>query len=353
MTRSLKKIIVAYRRQPPILDYLETAFAAQGVELIKLYLNDNTWFDKWVINRINKQLHNLRILPKSKSVFENHPLAHRNYLNTKLWQLYQAHRPDAVLMIRDTVFGHEALAKMDCLKLGWWIEAETRIQEVIDEMPLFDWYFCMNERSVQAIKNAGYDRTSYLQHAVDTDTFYPIPGVKKRYDLCFVGGCTDKRFALIEAALEVTSNIVVYGPGWKDKSRFNLKMRSLLKGESIRGAALNTLYNESQLVLNSTSWDAGVGAAKSGMNMRLMEVPATGTCLFTDEILELDQYFEVGQDLLVYKDSEDFKLQLRRCLEDPVWCKQIGKHGQATVTRKYTYAQTAETLIRKFQEIKG
>lgn len=348
-----KRILIAYRSQPPIIEYLERAFSLSGIEVIPLYMDENTWFDKWVIHTVNKQLHNLRMLPKSKSLFENHPLAHRNYLNDKLYALYQAYRPDIVLLIRDSVFGHEALKKITCVKFGWWIESETRIQEVIDEMPFFDWYFCMNDRSVQAVKDAGYEQTCYLQHAVDTDTFYPIPEINKRYDLCFVGGYTDERFELIKAALDVTSNIVIYGPGWKDKSRFNPKIRSLIKGESIRGAALNTLYNESWVVLNSTSWNAGTGVKNSGMNMRLMEVPATGTCLLTDEILELDQYFDVGKDLLIYKDVEDFKHQLRRCLQDPACCEQIGKHGHATVTQKYTYIQTAEVLIRKFEEIEG
>ncbi len=353
MTRQLKRILVAYRNYPPILDNLKSAFAARGIELIKFSVDDNTWFDKWVINRLNKQLHNLRILPKSKSVFENHPLAHRNYLNTRLWQMYESEQPDAVLMIRDTAFGHEALAKMDCLKFGWWIESENRIHEVIEEKHLFDWYFCMNVRCVDALKEVGYDKTSYLQHAVDISAYHPMPGVEKRYDLCFVGTYSEQRQALIEAALEVTSNVIVYGPRWKEKCRLNRKIMNVWRGERIRGEALNRLYNESRVVLNETGWQAGVGKQKSGMNMRCMEVPATGACLLTDEVLELDRYFTVGKDLLVYSNVEEFKQLLRRCFQNPTWAGEVGKHGQVTVTKKYTYTQTAETLIRKFQEIKG
>ena len=353
MAQMPKRILIAYRRQPPIIEYLERAFAQRGVEVIPLYMDENTWFDRWVIHTLNKQLHNLRILPKFKSLFENHPLAHRNYLDAKLYKLYQKHQPDIVLLIRDSVFGHEALKKMSCAKFGWWIESETRIGEVVDEIQLFDAYFCMNERSVQALQAKGAQHVGYLQHAVDTSTFYTLPGTPKKQDLCFVGTYSDQRLAMIEAALDITQNIVIVGPGWKVKCRFNAQVKALIQGESIRGEALNRLYNESRVVLNVTGWNAGSGLKNSGMNMRLMEVPATGTCLLTDEILELDQYFEVSKDLLVYKDIEDFKNQLRRCLENPGWCEQIGKHGHATVTQKYTYAQTAETLIQKFQEIKG
>ncbi len=353
MALPLKKILVAYRRYPPILDHLQAAFAAQGIQLIQFSLDDNTWFDKWVINRLNKQLHNLRILPKSKSIFENHPLAHRNYLNRKLWQMYESQQPDAVLMIRDTAFGHEALAKMDCLKFGWWIESENRIHEVIEEVHLFDWYFCMNDRCVDALKNAGYPQTSYLQHAVDTATYHPVSDVKKQYDLCFVGTYSEQRRALIEAALEVTQNIIIYGPRWKEKCRFNRAINKVWSGERIRGAALNQLYNESRVVLNETGWKAGAGHQKSGMNMRCMEVPATGACLLTDEVLELDRYFAVGKDLLVYRDVADFKQKLRDCLENTALAEAVGQHGFETVTKNYTYAQTAQAIVDKYQEIKG
>lgn len=353
MVRPLKKILVAYRRYPHILDHLQAAFAAQGIELIQFSLDDNTWFDKWVINRLNKQLHNLRILPKSKSVFENHPLAHRNYLNTKLWQVYESQRPDAVLMIRDTVFGHEALAKMDCLKFGWWIESENRIHEVIEEMHLFDWYFCMNDRCVAALKKAGYSKTSYLQHAVDIANYHPISNAQKQYDLCFVGTYSEQRQGLIEAALEVTPNIVIYGPRWKEKCRFNRAIKKIWRGEHIRGEALNQLYNESRVVLNETGWKAGVGHQKSGMNMRCMEVPATGSCLLTDEVLELDRYFAAGKDLLVYRSVEDFKQKLLESLQSPALVEEIGRQGYCKVTQNYTYAHTAQTVVDKYQEIKG
>ncbi len=348
-----KKILVAYRKEPPIIEYLARAFARFDIELIPLFLDENTWFDKWVIHTVNKQFHNLRLLPKSKSLFESHPLAHRNFLNERLYSLYREHKPDIVLLIRDSVFGHEALKKIDCAKFGWWIESETRIGEIVDEILLFDAYFCMNERSVQSLQARGLKHVSYLQHAVDTSIFYAIPHIQKRFDLSFVGTYSDQRLALIEAALAITGNIVIVGPGWRNKCRFNTKVSFLVQGDSIHGEALNKLYNESRVVLNVTGWNVGGDSKNSGMNMRLMEVPATGTCLLTDEILELDQVFEVGKDLLVYKDAKDLQHQLRHCLERPGLCEQIGRNGQETVAERCTYRTTAETLIKKFQEAKG
>lgn len=346
-----KRVLIVFQERPPIMDYLEKAFADRGVDVIKFYSNDNTWFDRYVINRFNKQLHNLRILPKTKNLFQNHPLAHRNYLNTKLRKVYEETQPDMVLAIRGMDIGQDAFSHMTCPKIGWWVEPETHIHEAVVEAHLFDWYFCMNETCVDALRHSGYDRTSYLQHAVDTSAFFPMPDTPKKYDLCFVGKHSNKRQQMIEAALEVTPNIVIYGPRWKEKNLANPRIASLCKGQYIAGADLNRLYNESRIVLNVTGWDGQAGQQRSGMNMRLMEVPAAGACLLSDASIELEQTLSPDKDLLVYSTIDDFKQTLRHYLAHPEACADIGRHGSQTVSAKYTYAQTVDVILHQYRQI--
>ena len=351
MTPMPSRVLIAFQQRPPIMDYLEKAFHDRGIEVVKFYSNDNTWFDRYLINRLNKQLHNLRILPKTKNLFQNHPLAHRNYLNTKLRKVYEETQPDLVLAIRGMDIGQDALAHMACPKIGWWVEPETHIHEAVAEAQLFDWYFCMNETCVDALHRSGYDRTSYLQHAVDTTAFFPMPDTPKKYDLCFVGKHSDKRQQMIEAALEVTPNIVIYGPRWKEKNLANPRIAGLCKGTYIAGADLNRLYNESRIVLNVTGWDGQAGQQRSGMNMRLMEVPAAGACLLSDASLELEQTLSPSRDLLVYSTMDDFKQTLRHYLAHPEACADIGRHGCQTVSAKYTYARTVDAILHQYRQI--
>lgn len=347
--KPLKKVLIIFQQRPPIADYLEREFNQRGIEVVKFHSDQNTWFDRWIINKLNKQLHNLRILPKQKNLLTHHPWAHRNYLNQKLWEVYQQIKPDLVLAIRGMNIGQQALEKMACPKIGWWVEPETHIHEAISEAQVFDWYFCMNASCVDALKKSGYQQTSYLQHAVDTAAFFPLPGTPKKFDLCFVGKHNDKRQQVIEAALEVTTNIVIYGPRWKDKNLTNSKIAALCKGRYIAGEDLNRLYNESRLILNVTGWDGQAGQQRSGMNMRLMEVPAAGGCLLTDVTQELADYLSPGSDLLAYSDIQDFKQKLAHGLAHPEETSHIGHQGCRTVTQKYTYAETVTTIIRQYE----
>lgn len=351
MKSQLQRVLIAFQQRPPIMDYLEKAFNDRGIEVVKFYSNDNTWFDRWVINKLNKQLHNLRLLPKTKNLFQGHPLAHRNYLNARLKTLYEDVRPDLVLAIRGMDIGQDAISLIACPKIGWWVEPETHIHEAIAEAALFDWYFCMNESCVDALRRSGYDYTSYLPHAVDASAFFPIPDAVKKYDLCFVGKHSEKRQQMIEAALEVTSNIVVYGPRWKEKNLTNPRVAGLCKGAYIGGADLNRLYNKSRVVLNVTGWEGQSGQQRSGMNMRLMEVPAAGACLLTDASIELEQSLLPGQDLLVYSNTDDFKQTLNSCLSNPELCAEVGRHGSHTVSSSHTYGHTVDAIIDQYQQI--
>ena len=46
--------------------------------------DENTLFDRFVIHRANKLAHNLRLLPKSRNLFEDHPKSHINYRSARL-----------------------------------------------------------------------------------------------------------------------------------------------------------------------------------------------------------------------------------------------------------------------------
>ena len=346
MTRQpLRKVLIVFQQRPPIADYLEREFNQRGIEVVKFYSDQNTWFDRWIINRLNKQLHNLRILPKQKNLFVNHPWAHRNYLNQKLWDIYQQTKPDLCLAIRGMDIGLDAIERMDCSKIAWWVEPETHIHEAIAEAQAFDWYFCMNQACVDAMKNASYPNTSYLPHAVSTQDFFPIDGVLKRYDLCFVGKHSEKRQKFIEAALQVTNNIVIYGPRWRERNLDNPKIRKLCLGQYISGSALNQLYNESKVVLNVTGWNGVSGSPPSGLNMRILEVPATGTCLLTDGIRELSGVFKVGSQILVYEDEHELIDQLDWALRHEEEREAVAKAGCNAVQNGHTYKTTLSQII--------
>ena len=351
MNKPLTKILICYHARPPIGRYLESASNQRGIEVVHYHPDTNTWFDRHVIHFVNKQLHNLRLLKKGKWVLQKHPLSHMQHLQAELGKAYRQHRPDLFLAIRGTVFGHEVMQTMDCPKIGWWIESENRFPLAIEDAPYFDKYFCMSKTGVEQLASSGYSKAEYLGHAVDTDSFSKLPQANKTIDLCFVGNHCAKRQAMIEAALNVTKSIVIYGANWEKNDCKNPEILAALKGKYISGHTLNELYNRSKVVLNVTSWD-GQSELRSGMNMRLFEVPATGSLLMTDEIREISDYFDEQRHLVVYRDTSDFQEKLKLMLEDDDRREQIANAGFDHVTTHYTYAESVDKIINAYNALK-
>ena len=346
---TLRRVLIAYTSRPPITEYLKAAFARRGIEARGLYADENTWFDRWVINRTNKLAHNFRLLPKSRNLFEDHPLSHMNYRSRRLREAIRAWNPDLVFLIRGLGFRRWALEGART-KFGWWVEADERVNEALGEAPWYDRYFFINSASVEAARAAGYDHAAYLPHAVDPDVFRPLGDVEKELDFCFVGLWSRKRQQYLEAALEVSGRGAVYGPKWFRKTFRNARLRRIVKGRYIGAEALVRLYNRTKVVINVTEWGAGAGTQRSGMTMRLFEVPATRTLLLTDTSADIELAIKPGEHVATFADLDDFRRKLRFYLENAQARERIARHGLEHVRANCTYDRMAERLIQAYAE---
>ncbi|MBI5970722.1 MAG: glycosyltransferase [Deltaproteobacteria bacterium] len=348
-SRPLRKVLTAYSSKPPIVEYLKKAFAARGVEAEGFYADENHWFDRLVIRHVNKACHNLRVLPKDKGFFDAHPLSHLNYRSGRLAKKVKAFAPDMVLLIRGIRIKEDALKEIgkNAALLGWWIEREERMEEAFAEINFFDHYFFMNSSCVEEAKKRGFNNVSLLRHAVDTRAFMPLVR-KTRYDWSFVGGWSPKRQRFIEKAQEVSGNGAIYGPKWRKKNFFNMAVSRLVKGGYIEGEPLTKLYNESKVVLNVTNW--GPGKDRTGLNMRVLEVPACKAFLLTDGSRDIEAVVTPGVHLGLYEGEEEFASKLAYYLKNGKEREAIAEAGYKHVSSNYTYGHVAGILTDKYNE---
>ena len=351
MTSLLKpqSIVIVSQGHPPLGRYLADAFKAQGIQAIVFSTDQNTWFDKWVIHPVNKQLHNLRIVPKGKNVLTNHRWAHRNYLETQFQQQLSQQQPDLILAVRGSTYCEHAIKTSQAVKFGWWVEPANRVHEIQPELPVFDWCYSMNEESLAAFRADGFNTGSYMPHMFSNEEFFPVEGVEKSLDLVFVGNWNPRRQRYIDAAMEVTNSIVLYGKDWLKKNWRNPRYWRAWKGKLIQGAPLNRLYNQAKVVLNITQWETGAGGLASGMNMRFFEVPATGSLFMTDRVAEADALFVANQDFLDFGDVTDFKQRFQEILQDSARRQAMANHGYQTVCKTgASYQNMVNDILQRY-----
>ena len=344
----LRRVLIGFSSKPPIVEYLRSAFGRRGIEVRGLFADENTLFDRFVIHRVNKLAHNFRIIPKSRHFFERHPRSHLNFRSARLRAAISEWNPDLVFLIRGLSFEPWAFEHARA-RFGWWVESDERIAEALSEVALFNRYFFINSSSVEAARRAGFGHCSYLPHAVDASAFRRLE-LRKDIDFCFVGLWSEKRQRYIEAALEVTQNGAIYGPKWWRKTLGDSRFWHIVKGRYIGGDALVRLYNRTKVVINVTNWGAKAGLARSGMTMRLFEVPATGTLLLTDHSAELERTVNPGKHVATFSGPEEFKDKLRYYLENDAARETIAAEGMRHVQQHHSYDRMVDDLITAYEK---
>lgn len=347
---SSTKLLIVCSRTFPIVEPLRRAFAKHDVEVSWFDYHRIHWFDRYVIHPLNKQAHNLRLLPKGESFFADHPLAHLHFRGTLLLERLAGEKPHFVLMVRGLRFTEQVLerAARGARLFGWHIESDEHALEVIPEARYFGRYYFISPASVEKARAAGVSHAALLRHSLDIATRFPVPG-EKRFDWCFVGNWTARRQQLLEVALTVSPRGVIYGGGWRRKNAFHPAMRRLVQGKYISGAPLNALYSATKIVLNITAWGHGDGSQRSGVNMRVLEVPACRTALLTDRSADLEALVRPGEHVIVYESDREFGSQLQRYLADEPERERIARSGYAHVVQTYSYEDVARVLLEDFQ----
>jgi spore maturation protein CgeB len=272
-----------------------------------------------------------------------------NWRSSRLREAIAAYDPDLVFLIRGSGFRRWATEGART-SIGWWVEADERVDEALSEVPWFDGYFLINSSSVEQARAAGYRDVAYLPHAVDPSVFRPLEGVSRDLDYSFVGLWSGKRQQYLEAALEVSPNGAVYGPKWLAKSLRRPALRRIVKGRYIGGDDLVRLYNRTKVVINVTNWGAATG--RSGMTMRLFEVPACGSFLLTDHSLEIAHAVTPGEHVETFESLDEFQRKLRHYLSDAAARERIAAQGMAHVRANCTYDRTVDEILRAYEALR-
>lgn len=345
----VRKVFIAYQASPPIIADLADAFGKRGVAVDFFHADANTFFDRFVVRRINKLAHSLRLIPKSRVLFPEHPLAHRNFRSAGLKAALAASDADFAFVIRGWSYRIESLDTHIPL-LGWWVEADRRLPEVLPEIGRYAHFYLMNESCVDIARNSGHEHVSYLPHAVNPQRFRLLDGVEKDIDVSFVGGWSRKRERYLEKVLAVTRNVVVYGPKWRKRCWHKPKIFACICGAHIEGDALNRLYNRSRIILNITNWDGGKDRPPSGINMRALEVAACGGFLLTDLVQELETSFAPAT-MGIFHDADDLERQTGYWLshQDERESRAASLHNN--LDYRSTYDAMVDELLSRYKQL--
>lgn len=110
--------------------------------------------------------------------------------------------------------------------------------------------------------------------------------------------------------------------------------------------AVYRVYRDSKINLNIT-----LHCITSGLSQRVFDVMAAGGFLVTNYQKEVEEFFTIGEDLVVYHNYQELKQIVDYYLEHEEEREAIARSGQKKVMEKHTYRLAVEDIMKKMEKL--
>lgn len=181
----------------------------------------------------------------------------------------------------------EILQRKNTRLVAWLGDDPFRKGDAKMYLPFFKKIFIVDQ-SWEATITVLNPNVEVLPHAFREDTFSPLNQKQKIYQVSFVGdsfGGTGEglyRVSLLKALNEAGVDVVLFGDkGWLSMSNKNPEykfLKSIYREPITKSEDLNTLYNNSEIVLNIHHRQV-----KNGANQRIFEASGSGAFQISDK----------------------------------------------------------------------
>jgi spore maturation protein CgeB len=338
------RVLISYwfgERTIPLGEAMADGFRELGFDVVCF----NTWIESPVYRWLLKPLGRLaRGVGFSNADFSNTTRWGRmHYRQRKFEEMALREKPDILLAIHGHPIEADILQRLKVLNtklltIGWWVEnPRDDPSTLLAQAPLYDCYFCIHR-----YKYGTDTRIEHLQAVgVDAKRYRLLnPPLLRDIDLVFVGSWYPKREKFLAAIADLP--LTIYGPLW-EKMCSNRELVARVKARSVWGDELLRLYNRSRIVLNVSIWDTG----RETLNLRTLDVPATGALLLTDDSTALREFLTPGAEVATFSTPDELRTQVLRYLEDEAARAELARAGYEKVQRLGSYADKARAMLER------
>jgi hypothetical protein len=258
----------------------------------------------------------------------------------------------------------QEIRRMGIPTVNWYCNGAHQFHLVEEIAPAFDYCLVPEKFRMGDYRRIGA-RPIYCQEAANPAVYRPYD-LPKEYDAVFVGQHYGDRPAFFAYLWRGGVEAHAFGPGWVPKKRPGRGIRKgfrrligkeedprdlrpdlchgpLSDGEMIR------MYSRSRIVLGFSSCGDTHRDGERILQVRLrdFEVPMSGGFYLVEYIEELEEFYEIGKEIVCYRDREDLREKIRYYLAHESEREAIRRAGLLRARRDHTWHRRFEAAFRE------
>lgn len=229
----------------------------------------------------------------------------------------------------------------------WLLDEPYDTFKSVDVGTFFSHVFVQDASSVGHHRKFGNVETHYLPHGFEHLEVHTKRSLPFRWDLSIVGTGFPRRKRALEAIRSAAGSLLVVGSGWPEE----IGEDGLERKPSASPSEAARIYSESRINLNvhreETDFSVSFGAFRAvSPNASVFYVAGCGGFQIADDSRQdLQNLFEPGKEIVLYRDFEELAALVGRYLKDGDERARIAESGRRRALAEHTYAHRMRKVV--------
>lgn len=273
----------------------------------------------------------------------------------------------------------DAIRALGIRTVNWYCNGSFQLNLVREISPHYDWCLVPEKFRLDDYRAMGA-RPIYCQEAANPNV-YTLHDVPVEFDVTFVGAAYGERPAYIRHLLDSGIDVRVWGPGWqrattagrtrhianrlltadgwKSIGRWTRRARNRpdsmttlperVVGPPLSDAELVRMYSRSKINLGFSTCGETHYDEKRVLQIRLrdFEVPMGGGFYMVEYMEELEEFFEIGKEIVCYQGRDDLVEKIRYYLRHDTERERIRQAGHQRCRREHTWQARLQSSFER------
>lgn len=295
-------------------------------------------------------------------------------MNNRLVRKCQEFKPDLIFtfLFENEIYPEtlDEMRKYSKASITWMADDKWRWDSIGKKYcHHFDYVITTDPGAIVKYKSIGYENAILSQWAIDPYV-YKNKKMKKDIPVSFVGRDNAWRRFVVKELKRKGINVECYEFGWENgratqeeminiynRSMINLNLSNSVKFGLKYLLDINFVWNKELSFARNIYTIFGPQLhtiiskkRKEDIKSRFFEVTGCGGFLLSYDVEHLGDYFEIGQELVTYKDINDLASKIFYYLGNDEERENIAGRGYARVMKEHTYEQRFLDIFTQMSE---
>ncbi len=276
-------------------------------------------------------------------------------MQKKLKDFVDTVKPDLIFL---SLFADQfKIETLDYLKskyttINWFGDDQWRFDNFTSKyLNHFTYCVTTDKYSIPKYKELGQNNIIYSQWAaINTHQIPKFDGYK--YDVSFVGGFHPYRKWFIDTLKKRGINIEAFGRGWDNGPLSDIEMNQLFVDSKINLNIGNSISFDSRYLFSGIKpFINSFRSSKvsSQIKARNFEIPYFNGFQLTDYVPSIENYFDIGREIVCYKDIDEAELLIKYYLENEDERENIKNASHQKAIEEHGYINRLEDVISQLK----